>query len=83
MKRRILTVTVTAVRMATSTGVASADRGAPGATYPEQPAGHPATACAAVGTNPGTGMGGAFEQNAASGALAILGGLYTDACLGG
>jgi hypothetical protein len=83
MKRSILTVTVTAALMATGTGVASADPGAPGATYPEQPGGHGATACSAVAGNPGTGIGGAFEQNAASGAVAILGGLYTDACLGG
>jgi hypothetical protein len=83
MKRSILTVTVTAAVMATVTGGAWADRGAPGSTFPEQPGGHVATACSAVGTNPGTGLGGAFEQNAAPTAGAILAGLYNDVCLGG
>jgi hypothetical protein len=76
-------VTVTAAVMATVTGGAWADPGPPGSTFPEQPGGNVATACSAVGTNPGTGIGGRFEQHASPTASAILAGLYTDVCLGG
>ena len=82
MKSRTLTIAVTAGLLAAGTGVAAADPGAPGSTFPEQPGTHPATACAAVGSNPGTGPGGAFES-ASPGALAILAGLYGDVCLEG
>jgi hypothetical protein len=83
MNRRILTLAVTVAAMTATTGVASADPGAPGSTFPEQPADHAATACEMVGSNPGTGVGGAFERNASSRALAILSELYADVCLGG
>jgi hypothetical protein len=83
MKRRILTFAVTAAAMTATCNVAAADPGAPGSTFPEQPAGHAATACVMVGSNPGTGPGGAFEQNASPQAGAILSALYADACSSG
>jgi hypothetical protein len=83
VERSILTVTMTPPVMATVTGGAWADPGPPGSTYPEQPGGHVATACSAVGTNPGAGIGCAFEQHASPPAAAILTGLYIDVCLGG
>ena len=83
MKRRILTgVAIVALSLATA-GSAAADRGAPGSTFPEQPGDHMQNACTVVGTNPGTGVGGVIFEHAAPNALAILNGLYTDACLGG
>jgi hypothetical protein len=82
VKRRILLCAVTAAVITAIPGVASADPGAPGSTFPEQPAGHPATACVMVGSNPGTGPGGAFAQNASPQAGDILAALYGDACSG-
>jgi hypothetical protein len=78
LKRSISTVTVTAALIATGTGVASADPGAPGTTFPEQPGAHPQTACATVTTNPGQGI-----THASPTAGEILTGLIGDACLGG
>ena len=83
MKRRILTVTVTASLIAAGTGVAWADAGPPGSTFPEQPGENPATACFAVGTNPGSGFGGTAQQNIAPVAGATITGLYGDVCLDG
>ena len=80
MKHRILAFAVTAAAVTATSGVASADPGAPGTTFPEQPAGHPATACAMVGSNPGSGVGGAAEQHVSPRAGAILSGLYADVC---
>ena len=78
MKRSILTVTVTAALMATGTGVASADPGGPGTTFPEQPGAHNQTACATVTTGPGQGI-----SHASPTAGEILTGLIEDACFGG
>ena len=80
MKRRILTVTVTAALMVTGTSVAWADPGDPGSTFPEQPGANPTMACVAVGTNPGSGMGGAAQLNIAPTGGAIVTNLYTDVC---
>jgi hypothetical protein len=73
---------VTAVATGAISSVAWGDAGPPGTTFPEQPGSHPATACSAVASNPGTGFGGAFSQNASPTAIGIVGGLYADACLG-
>lgn len=81
--KRLLLITGLVLALATSTGVALADRGAPGTTFPEQPGGHPERACTAVTTNPGTGTGGQASQHGAPTAQAITAGLLTDACLGG
>jgi hypothetical protein len=69
---------VMAATLALGAGPALADAGAPGTTFPEQPGDSGATACEAVVTNPGTGMDGhaAFSPTA----LAIVGGVITDAC---
>jgi hypothetical protein len=83
MKRRILAFAVTAAALTATAGVASADRGAPGTTFPDQPGEHTATACAMVGSNPGTGVGGAFEQHASLKAASIVSALYADVCLSG
>jgi hypothetical protein len=58
-----------------STGPAFADAGAPGATFPEQPGTHVATACVAVGANTGTGV-----ANMSGIATGITGGVFSDAC---
>lgn len=83
MRRRILTIFASAALIAATAGSALADAGPPGTTFPEQPGSHPATACAAVSTNPGTGFGGQFGQNASPTAVAIAAGLFADACTGG
>jgi hypothetical protein len=82
VRRRILTIFAGAVLIATAAGPAFADAGAPGTTFPEQPAGHVQTACGAVTTNPGTGTGGQFGQHASPRAGAITTGLLVDACFG-
>lgn len=71
---------MTAALMATGTTVAWADPGDPGSTFPEQPGANPTTACVAVGTNPGSGMGGVAVLHIAPGAGAIVGSLYADVC---
>lgn len=78
LKRSISTVTVTAALIVAGTGVASADPGAPGTTFPEQPGTHTQTACAAVTTGPGQGI-----SHASPTAGVVLTGLIEDACLGG
>jgi TRAP-type C4-dicarboxylate transport system permease large subunit len=83
MRRRILTIVVSASLMAGMAGSALADAGPPGTTFPEQPGSHAQAGCAAVTTNPGTGFGGQSGQNASPTALAITNGLLVDACFGG
>jgi hypothetical protein len=81
MKRRILVFLCAAVFMSVGASPAWGDRGTgPGTTFPEQPAGHVANACAAVNSNPGTGVGGVVEQNISPTAGAIVSGLLGDAC---
>ena len=70
-----------ALMMATA-AVASADPGAPGSTFPEQPGTNPATACGTVVSNPGTGVGGSAGTHFSSTAQAITSGLLADACFG-
>jgi hypothetical protein len=81
MKRRILTILVAGALMAVGASPASA--GAPGTNFPEQPGGHVANGCAAVNTNPGTGLGGVAEEHFSPTAEGILVGLIGDACFGG
>ncbi|HEX9597910.1 MAG TPA: hypothetical protein VF963_00910 [Gaiellaceae bacterium] len=83
MRRRTLTIVASAALMTATAGSALADAGPPGTTFPEQPGTNPQTACAAVSTNPGTGFGGQFGQNASPRAVAIATGLFADACAGG
>jgi hypothetical protein len=59
---------------------AFADAGSPGSTYPEQPGTSVQNACAAVNTNPGSGVGGTAGQHISPTAGAIVAGLITDAC---
>jgi len=59
-------------------GPALADSGAPGATFPEQPASHTQTACAALVSN-----SGALSAPRSETAFAITNGLFGDACFGG
>jgi hypothetical protein len=83
MKRHILTCVAVLTLSLAAAGSARADSGAPGSTFPEQPGSHMQTACTALATNAGTSPGGVVEQNVSGTALAILNGLYIDACLGG
>jgi hypothetical protein len=76
-------VAVAVAALAIGAGPAVADRGAPGTTFPEQPNGNVGTACAAVNTNPGTGVGGHAEAHLSPTAGVILTGLLEDACVGG
>jgi hypothetical protein len=77
----VATLASAALMMATA-AVASADPGAPGSTFPEQPGTHPAAACASIVSNPGTGVGGAAAHFSST-AQAITSGLLADACFGG
>jgi len=54
---------------------ASADRGSPGSTFPEQPGTNIATGCSAVLANTGTG-----QANMSAVANAIATGIVIDAC---
>jgi hypothetical protein len=73
MKRISAALAVAALAVAAAP--AAADRGAPGTTFPEQPLAHPAAACAAVLSNPGT-----TTAPLSATAEAITTGLISDAC---
>jgi hypothetical protein len=83
MKRFLCTLGVTGVLAVGLVGSAFADAGTPGTTYPEQPGSHNAGGCAAVTSNPGTGVGGTAGQHFSPEAMAITSGLLADACFGG
>ena len=84
MARRLALSAITAAALLAAVATpALANAGAPGTTFPEQPGTHPANACRAITTNPGTGAGGAFTTNASPTAQIIATGLLTDACFGG
>jgi hypothetical protein len=83
MKRFACTLGACVVLAVGLVGSAFADAGAPGTTYPEQPGSHNAGGCAAVTSNPGTGVGGTAGQHFSPTAAAITNGLLVDACLGG
>src|SRR5262249_28996179 len=68
MKRRVVTVVAVLALSALAASPARADRGAPGTTFPEQPDGHTAGACAVAGAA-GTGFAHASGTAAAIGDL--------------
>jgi hypothetical protein len=74
--RRVLFATLVALGLLLVNGMPAL------ADFPEQPGTHVATACDAVGSNPGTGLGGVAGQNESPTAVAITSVLYADACLG-
>jgi len=82
LRRLAVAIFASAAFMMATAAVASADPGAPGSTFPEQPGTNPATACGTVVSNPGTGVGGAAAHFSST-AQAITGGLFVDACFGG
>jgi hypothetical protein len=80
MKRRLIAAVAAAgLFAAVAAPAASADRGAPGGTFPEQPGAHLQTACGAIATNPGTG-GDRLVDIIPPHTNAILSGLFADAC---
>jgi hypothetical protein len=76
--KRITTVVATVALAALVASPALADSGAPGTTFPEQPANHPQTACAAL-----VSISGALNAPRSQTAFAITNGLFGDACFGG
>ncbi len=79
MRERILPVLVATVVLVASFGLAAfADRGTPGSTFPEQPGQNVAAGCAAVAEH---ALGGPAQENASPFALAIVLGLFFDACV--
>ena len=87
MKRRILVFLCAGVFMAVGAAPALGDRGLPGDTFPEQP-GEPLPACdpsdldAPILTNPGTRVGGKFDQHAPTFVNDQTTDLILDACFG-
>jgi len=80
MKRRLIAAVAAAgLFAAVAAPAASADRGAPGSTFPEQPGANVQTGCGAITTNPGTG-GNRLVDIIPTNTNAILTGLLTDAC---
>jgi hypothetical protein len=75
MRRLIAVAAVSAAVLAVPSSTAAAD-------FPEVPA-DVTTACTAVLTNPGTGVGGATTGRMAPRAAAITAALIEDACFGG
>jgi hypothetical protein len=74
MRRRLLAGVATLALMAAAAAPASADRGSPGSTFPEQP-GNVENGCNAVLANTGTGV-----ANMSDTAFGITSGLIVDAC---
>jgi hypothetical protein len=83
LTRLTIAVFATAALMAATSGVALADRGAPGSTFPEQPGTNPASACATLVTNPGTGVDGVSGDHLSPTAQTITTALLADGCFGG
>jgi hypothetical protein len=88
MKRRILVFLCAGVLMAVGAAPALGDTGPsgppvsiPGDTFPEQP-GEPVPGCEAVTTNPGTTVGGVFDQHAPTFVNDQTTALILDACFG-
>jgi hypothetical protein len=76
MKRRLIAGAAALALFAAAAAPASADRGSPGSTFPEQPGANVAAGCAAILGGPGQG-----PINNADIAFAIQSGLIADACL--
>jgi hypothetical protein len=88
MKRRIVVFLCAGVFMAVGAAPASGDTGPPGPpvaipgdTFPEQPA-EPLQGCGAVTTNPGTKLGGVFDQHVPTFVDDQTTALLVDACFG-
>jgi hypothetical protein len=80
MKRRLIAAVAAAgLFAAVAAPAASADQGAPGSTFPEQPGANVQTACGSITTNPGTG-GDRLVDIIPPETNALLTGLFTDAC---
>ena len=75
MKRRLVAGAAAMALFAAAAAPASADRGSPGSTSPDQPGSHVANACATIQANAGNGV-----ANMSDTAFAITDGLFTDAC---
>jgi len=75
MKRRLVAGAAPLALFAAVASPASADRGSPGSTYPEQPGTHVASACGAIVANTGTA-----QANSSPTASAITTGNLIDAC---
>ena len=75
MKRRLVAGAAAIALFAAAAAPASADRGSPGSTFPDQPDSHVLNACAAIDANAGNGV-----ANMSGTAFAITEGLFTDAC---
>ncbi len=80
MRRFLPTVIATAALAAAAAGGSLA--GAPGTNFPEQPGDNVQGGCAAVVSNPGTGIGGQAGHMSST-ANGITGQLLADACFGG
>jgi hypothetical protein len=78
MKRRLIVGAAALTLFAAAAGPASADRGSPGSTLPEQPGTNLTNGCDSVLGNVGNGV-----ANMSGTANAIATGLITDACFGG
>ena len=78
MRRRLIAGAAALMLFAAAAAPASADRGSPGSTFPEQPGTHVTNGCDSVLANAGTGM-----ANMSATANGIATGLIIDACLGG
>ena len=76
--KRLLVAAVSAACLLVGAGPALADVGAPGATFPEEPGGNVAMACATVTS--GIQVGGGATNNPLSDS--ITAGLVEDACFG-
>jgi hypothetical protein len=83
VKHLVIALVLALALAAAIAATALADTGPPGSTYPEQPGSHNQKGCAAVISNPGTGVGGQAGQSMSSTAGAITSGLLADACFGG
>jgi hypothetical protein len=79
--RRRFTAMVGACALVAAAAV-PAQAAEPGATFPEQPGAHVATACSSVLGNPGNSDTGAATLNESTTAGAIKTGLVIDACFG-
>jgi hypothetical protein len=76
--RQLIAIVASALLLAAAAGPVSADSGAPGSTYPEQPGNNVQNACATILSSPSQA-----GSNQSSVAGTILNGLLVDACFGG
>jgi len=80
MKRRLIAAVAAAgLFAAVAAPAASADRGTPGGTFPEQPGANVQTGCGSITTNPGSGNN-RLANIVPPATYDILVGLVSDAC---